>query len=83
MSKTATTLFTIPVCKEGQMSFIKRSTGDEVYIRFNSQRPDSKNYDVVLTDTIPVYSEDGIVPGDVNVASDDGLGVVSGYASFT
>jgi hypothetical protein len=71
-----------PNACEGQMTFVKRSTGDTVYIKFKGGTPSSKNYDVILTDAIPVYSEDGLVIGDIKAVGTVATSLVSGYISF-
>ena len=52
---------------QGQMDFLKRSTGDTVYIGLCGKKPSVKQYDIILTDAIPFYDLDGLALGDVTV----------------
>jgi hypothetical protein len=53
-------------CKEqGQMDFIKRSSGDIVYIGLCGKAVSPVNYDIVLTDAVPFYNLNGLALGDV------------------
>jgi hypothetical protein len=52
---------------QGQMDFLKRTTGDTVYIGLCGKKPSPKNYDIILTDAIPFYNLDGLALGDVSV----------------
>lgn len=78
-----TLLGTIPpnAC-DGQQTFIKRSTGDTVFIKFKGGTPSATNYDVILTDGIPAFSEDGAVIGDIKAVGTVATSRVSAYLSF-
>ena len=52
----------------GQMDFLKRSSGDTVYIGLGGKRAGAKQYDIILTDAIPSYNVEGLVLGDIYVA---------------
>jgi hypothetical protein len=52
---------------QGQMDFIKRTTGDTVYIGLCGKKSTTKNYDIILTDAVPFYNVDGLALGDISV----------------
>jgi hypothetical protein len=52
---------------QGQMDFLKRGSGGEIYIGICGKKPTSGNYDIVLTDTNPFYNIDGLAVGDISV----------------
>lgn len=66
------------VC-QGKIFFVKRSTGNEIYITFGGREPSSKSYHVVLTDTFPVF-DDNVVIGDVKAVCSNASGLLSTYA---
>lgn len=41
----------------GRVFLYKRSTGDTIYVTFGSQQPSDKNYNVILTDTFPIFDD--------------------------
>lgn len=67
---------------EGSMLFVKRTTGDEIYIALNNRHPNSKNYDIILTDSLPVYEADWIMAGDINVITSNGTSTLSTMISY-
>lgn len=71
-----------PNACDGQQTFIKRTTGDTVYIKFKGGTPSPKNYDVILTDAIPAFSEDGGVVGDIKAVGTVNTSIVSAYLSY-
>lgn len=55
-------------CKEqGQMDFLKTTTGDIVYIGLCGKKVSTVNYDIKLTDAVPFYDIDGLALGDISV----------------
>ncbi len=85
---SAIPIMTIPdtVC-EGQMTFIKRTTGDTVYIGLRGKIPSSTNYDVILDDvgTVegPAFTEEGIVPGIMTAIGSAATSKLSVYISYS
>ena len=68
---------------EGQMSFVKRTTGDSVYIGLKGKIPSATQYDILLTDTFPSFTEEGIVPGEIKALGSVVTSIVSTYISFS
>lgn len=66
---------------EGQMTFTKHTAGDEVYIGIAGRRASAADYDYKLTDVIPSFTEEGIVPGDVYATGSAATAKVSTYIS--
>jgi hypothetical protein len=54
---------------EGHMVFAKYSTGDEIYIEVKGRTPSSTSYFIKLTDTVPTFEEDSIIPGQIRAIS--------------
>ncbi len=52
---------------QGQMDFLKRTTGDTIYIGLCGKKPSPKQYDIILTDAIPSYDLQGLALGDITV----------------
>jgi hypothetical protein len=71
-----------PNVQEGQQTYIKISTGDIVYIGFKGKKASAADYDVILTDSVPFFSEDGIVIGDITAVGSAATSVVSAYISM-
>lgn len=67
---------------EGQMTFVKETTGDTVYIGLKGKKPTPSNYDIKLTDTRSSFSEDGLVIGDVNAIASAATSQISMYISY-
>jgi hypothetical protein len=51
----------------GQMDFLKRSSGDTLYIGLCGKKPSPKQYDIILTDAQPFFNVEGIALGDITV----------------
>ncbi len=66
---------------EGQMDFIKRSTGDEIYLGFG-RRPTSVGYDAILIDAIPFFNENGLIVGEVYAKGSASTSRISMKISF-
>jgi hypothetical protein len=58
---------------QGQMDFLKRGAGGEIYIGLAGKKASPTNYDIVLSDAIPAYNVDGVVVGDVYVVGSNGI----------
>jgi hypothetical protein len=52
---------------QGQMDFLKTTSGDTVYIGLCGKKPSPTNYDIILTDAIPFYDLAGLALGDISV----------------
>lgn len=76
-------LATIPqnAC-DGQMTFLKRTAGDTVYIGLKGKNPTAQNYDIILTDASPSFSEDGLVVGDIKALGSVLTSRVTCYISY-
>lgn len=61
----------------GQCDFIKRSTGDIIYIGLCGKKPTSTNYDIILTDTVPYFDLQVVPVGDIQALSSSGAGILS------
>ncbi len=79
----ATLVGSVPDRACGQMTFLKRSSGDIVYIGLKGKTPSPKNYDIILTDTISFYSMDAVVPGDIKANGSTVTGILSVFITFT
>lgn len=71
-----------PNAAEGQMTFIKVSSGDSVFIAFKNKKATSLNYDIVLTDSVPIFTEDGLVVGDIWATGSAATSRLSSYISM-
>lgn len=67
------------VC-HGRFHFLKRSTGDEVYISVGGKEPSSQSYHVVLTDQLPSFT-DNVVAGDVKAVGSAATSRLSTFAT--
>lgn len=62
----------------GMMHFLKRSEADEVYIGLAGKLPTPQNYDIVLTDDLPEFS-DNVVIGDIKAIGNISTSTISVY----
>jgi hypothetical protein len=62
---------------QGQTDFLKRSTGDTIYIGLCGKKPTASNYDIILTDSIPFYDIQGIPLGDISAVGTAATGLLS------
>lgn len=66
------------VC-HGRMQFLKVSTGDTIYISLGGKQVDSKNYHIILTDTLPDYNCP-VVIGDIRAIGTVATSKLSSFA---
>lgn len=64
---------------EGSMHFMKTSTGDTVYIGFKNKRATATDYDVILTDSIPYFDDDGLTLGDISAVGSAATSAITVY----
>lgn len=68
---------------EGQMTFLKRSAGDEIYIHVKGATPSATDYYIILTDDVPQYTEFGIIPGKVQAIGNNAASKLSTSISYS
>lgn len=63
----------------GRIFLVKRSTGDTVFVCFGGGQPSATNYDVILTDSFPVF-DDAVCIGDISAIGTTATSKISAYA---
>ena len=64
---------------EGSMHFMKVSTGDTVFNSFKNKKASASEYDVILTDQIPFFDDDGLTLGDIQAVGSATTSTLSTY----
>lgn len=70
-------------CCEGQMTFRKRSAGDEVFIHVKGNKPSDTDYYILLDDDVPTWTEEGIIAGEIWALGSAAGSIVSASCSYS
>lgn len=71
-----------PDVLEGSMTFLKTSSGDELYIGVGGINPTASHYSFKLTDVLDVF-EEAPVKGKISVASNSPTAMLDVYIALT